>query len=188
MSDRADRLVELLATDELDLLLITALVNVRYMTGYTGTNGLALVGPQTRVFVTDFRYVEQAKAEVAERATSASETSSSCSGRSRARFPARARSGSVSTTPTSPCASTPGCASCCPTACSSSRPAGSSSELRAVKEPDEIERIRARRRAADDGLARGARTGTAGPYRARARGRARAARCATAAPTGPALN
>src|ERR1700729_3338443 len=64
MSDRADRLVGLLTTDDLDLLLITALVNVRYMTGYTGTNGLALVGPQTRVFVTDFRYVEQAKVEV----------------------------------------------------------------------------------------------------------------------------
>ncbi|HXO08680.1 MAG TPA: Xaa-Pro peptidase family protein [Solirubrobacteraceae bacterium] len=64
MSDRADRLVGLLTSDDLDLLLITALVNVRYMTGYTGTNGLALVGPQTRVFVTDFRYVEQAKVEV----------------------------------------------------------------------------------------------------------------------------
>ncbi len=64
MSDRADRLVSLLTTSEIDLLLITGLVNVRYMTGYTGTNGLALVGPHTRVFVTDFRYVEQAKAEV----------------------------------------------------------------------------------------------------------------------------
>ena len=64
MSDRADRLVELLPRVTIDLLLITALVNVRYMTGYTGSNGLALVGPHTRVFVTDFRYVEQAKAEV----------------------------------------------------------------------------------------------------------------------------
>src|ERR1700735_3674070 len=64
MSDRADRLVGLLTTDDLDLLLISALVNVRYMTGYTGSNGLAVVGPQTRVFVTDFRYVEQAEEEV----------------------------------------------------------------------------------------------------------------------------
>ncbi len=64
MSDRADLLVELLPSRDIDLLLITALVNVRYMTGYTGSNGLALVGPQTRVFVTDFRYVEQASAEV----------------------------------------------------------------------------------------------------------------------------
>ena len=64
MSDRADRLAALLPSRQLDLLLITALVNVRYMTGYTGSNGLALIGAQTRVFVTDFRYVEQAKVEV----------------------------------------------------------------------------------------------------------------------------
>lgn len=64
MSDRAERLIELLPDAGVDLLLVTALVNVRYMTGYTGSNGLAIVGPQTRVFVTDFRYVEQAAAEV----------------------------------------------------------------------------------------------------------------------------
>ena len=64
MSDRAERLIELMPAQEVDLLLVTALVNVRYLTGYTGSNGLALVGPQTRVFVTDFRYVEQAATEV----------------------------------------------------------------------------------------------------------------------------
>ena len=55
MSDRAERLLGLLPGAGVDLLLITGLVNVRYMTGYTGSNGLALVGPQTRAFVTDFR-------------------------------------------------------------------------------------------------------------------------------------
>jgi Xaa-Pro aminopeptidase len=64
MSDRAQRLVDLLAGEELDVLLVSSLLNLRYMTGYTGSNGLALVGPQTRVFVTDFRYVEQAEQEV----------------------------------------------------------------------------------------------------------------------------
>ncbi|HEY2006593.1 MAG TPA: Xaa-Pro peptidase family protein [Solirubrobacteraceae bacterium] len=64
MADRAGRLLELLPAAEVDLLLITALVNVRYMTGYTGSNGLAVVGPDTRTFVTDFRYQEQAAAEV----------------------------------------------------------------------------------------------------------------------------
>lgn len=64
MSDRAQRLVDQIAGEDLDLLLVTALVNVRYLTGYTGSNGLAVVGPQTRLFVTDFRYVEQAAAEV----------------------------------------------------------------------------------------------------------------------------
>jgi Xaa-Pro aminopeptidase len=64
MTGRAERLLELLEPEGIDLLLVTALVNVRYMTGYTGSNGLALLGAQTRVFVTDFRYVEQAAAEV----------------------------------------------------------------------------------------------------------------------------
>jgi len=63
-TDRAQRLSDLLPTAGIDALLVSALVNVRYMTGYTGSNGLALVGPQTRVFVTDFRYVEQAEQEV----------------------------------------------------------------------------------------------------------------------------
>jgi Xaa-Pro aminopeptidase len=64
MSDRAQRVADLLPGEDVDLLLITSLLNVRYMTGYTGSNGLALVGPQTRVFVTDFRYVDQAEQEV----------------------------------------------------------------------------------------------------------------------------
>ena len=33
-------------------MLVTNLVNVRYLTGFTGSNGLALIGPNTRVFVT----------------------------------------------------------------------------------------------------------------------------------------
>ena len=48
----------------IDVLLVTDLVNVRYLTGYTGSNGIALIGPNTRTFVTDFRYVEQAAEEV----------------------------------------------------------------------------------------------------------------------------
>jgi Xaa-Pro aminopeptidase len=61
---RADRLVEKLAERELDALLVTNLVNVRYLTGFTGTNGVCVVGPQERAFLTDFRYVERAKIEV----------------------------------------------------------------------------------------------------------------------------
>jgi Xaa-Pro aminopeptidase len=62
--NRADRLAERLPVAGLDAILVTDLTNVRYLTGYTGTNGLAVVGPKTRVFVTDFRYVEQAAEEV----------------------------------------------------------------------------------------------------------------------------
>jgi len=64
MRSRAQRLCDLLPGAGVDVMLVGALPNVRYLTGYTGSNGLALVGPDTRVFVTDFRYVEQAAAEV----------------------------------------------------------------------------------------------------------------------------
>jgi Xaa-Pro aminopeptidase len=59
-TDRADRLAALLAERELDALLVTNLVNVRWLTGFTGSNGLALVGPRDqRLFLTDFRYLTQ---------------------------------------------------------------------------------------------------------------------------------
>jgi Xaa-Pro aminopeptidase len=61
---RAQQLCELLEGREIDLLLVTNLVNVRYLCGFAGTNGLCLVGPERRTFVTDFRYVERAKSEV----------------------------------------------------------------------------------------------------------------------------
>ncbi len=64
MSERASRLAEKLPEIGADLLVVTSLVNVRYLTGFTGSNGMVLVGPDTRAFVTDFRYVEQSAAEV----------------------------------------------------------------------------------------------------------------------------
>jgi Xaa-Pro aminopeptidase len=64
LTARADRLVDLLAERELDCLLVTNLVNVRYLTGFTGSNGACIVSPEERLFVTDFRYVEQAEEQV----------------------------------------------------------------------------------------------------------------------------
>jgi Xaa-Pro aminopeptidase len=61
---RADRVAARLAERELDLLLVTDMVNIRYLTGFSGSNALAVVGPDTRRFLTDFRYVERARAEV----------------------------------------------------------------------------------------------------------------------------
>jgi len=63
-ANRVERLLALLPEAEVDVMLITGLVNVGYLTGYTGTNGIALIGQQARTFVTDFRYVEQAAEEV----------------------------------------------------------------------------------------------------------------------------
>jgi Xaa-Pro aminopeptidase len=63
---RADRVIAHFAEAEIDLLLVAAPVNLRYLTGFTGSNGLAVLGPELRRFVTDFRYVAQAEAEVPE--------------------------------------------------------------------------------------------------------------------------
>jgi Xaa-Pro aminopeptidase len=64
MRVRGDRLTTALPDVGIDILLVTNLANVRYLTGYSGSNGVALVGPDTRTFITDFRYVEQAAEEV----------------------------------------------------------------------------------------------------------------------------
>ena len=61
---RADRLEAAVNDAQLDALLVTNLVNVRYLTGFTGSNGFAVVGPGLRRFVTDFRYVTQAAEQV----------------------------------------------------------------------------------------------------------------------------
>jgi Xaa-Pro aminopeptidase len=61
---RTERLVERLQGRDLDCLLVTDLVNVRYLTGFTGTNAACIVAPDERVFFTDFRYMEQAAEQV----------------------------------------------------------------------------------------------------------------------------
>jgi Xaa-Pro aminopeptidase len=58
---RAERVAGKLAERELDALVVTDLVNVRWLTDFTGTNGAAVVGTDgTRRFITDFRYLAQA--------------------------------------------------------------------------------------------------------------------------------
>ncbi len=64
LAERSQRLAELVAERGHDALLVTDLVNVRYLTGFTGTSGIAVVGPRARIFLTDFRYVERAAEEV----------------------------------------------------------------------------------------------------------------------------
>jgi Xaa-Pro aminopeptidase len=64
VSARLDRVLERLPDAGVDALLVTDLVNVRYLTGYSGTNGLALIAPESPTFLTDFRYLEQAAEEV----------------------------------------------------------------------------------------------------------------------------
>ena len=63
-NDRPARLLDELSEPGADLILVTSVVNVRYLTGFTGSNAAALIGPDTRVFLTDFRYDEQSRDEV----------------------------------------------------------------------------------------------------------------------------
>lgn len=66
---RADRLAAELSDHEVDALLVSSPVNVRYLTGYTGSNGLAVVSAGEggmRRFFTDFRYADQAAEQVPE--------------------------------------------------------------------------------------------------------------------------
>jgi Xaa-Pro aminopeptidase len=65
MTSRTDRLVELMAERELDSLLVTEMLDVRYLTGFTGTHGACVITRDDRVFLTDFRYTEQAGDQVA---------------------------------------------------------------------------------------------------------------------------
>ena len=39
-------------------------VNLRYITGFTGSSGLAVISDDQAVFITDFRYTEQAKDQI----------------------------------------------------------------------------------------------------------------------------
>lgn len=64
MTERADRLSGLVAEAGLDSLLVAELTNLRYVSGFTGTNGACLIGPDIRTFFTDFRYRERAADEV----------------------------------------------------------------------------------------------------------------------------
>ena len=72
---RSDRLAALTAEAELDCLFVgdlvrpgdsgpDAIANVRWLTGFTGTSGFAIVGEGRREFFTDFRYTERARSEV----------------------------------------------------------------------------------------------------------------------------
>jgi hypothetical protein len=53
-----------LAAGSLDALLVTSLPNIRYLTGFTGSNALVIVTRTRKFLLTDSRYTEQAKREV----------------------------------------------------------------------------------------------------------------------------
>jgi Xaa-Pro aminopeptidase len=61
---RRRRLTEGYAELGVDAVLLTRLVNVRYLTGFTGSNGQLLATPDGGVFFTDSRYEQQSRHQV----------------------------------------------------------------------------------------------------------------------------
>ncbi|WP_409369912.1 M24 family metallopeptidase [Lysinibacillus sp. 38-6] len=61
---KLQKLRQTLQEQNIDGILITNDYNRRYMTGFTGTAGVAIVSQQDAVFITDFRYTEQAAAQI----------------------------------------------------------------------------------------------------------------------------
>ncbi len=65
---RVARLASMLAERGVDRLLVSDSVNIRYLTGFTGSSALALIGAgeeRPHLFLTDFRYATQSAAQVA---------------------------------------------------------------------------------------------------------------------------
>ncbi len=52
-----------LVEHQIDGILITSKYNRKYITGFTGSSGVALITKDNAYFITDFRYVEQAEKE-----------------------------------------------------------------------------------------------------------------------------
>jgi Xaa-Pro aminopeptidase len=67
-AERQAGLVRLLGAEQLDALLVTSLANIRYLTGFSGSAALVVAAPVGLLLVTDFRYEEQAQAEVGDAA------------------------------------------------------------------------------------------------------------------------
>jgi Xaa-Pro aminopeptidase len=69
-ADRLARIAAQLRERELEWLLVATPINLRYLTGFTGTHGLALIaagdgaGTGRHRFLTDFRYAEQSAEQV----------------------------------------------------------------------------------------------------------------------------
>ncbi len=63
MSQRLEKLRSALQEQRLDAIIVESSANRRYISGFTGSTGWAIVSLAKAVFVTDFRYVEQAQTQ-----------------------------------------------------------------------------------------------------------------------------
>ncbi|WP_301108261.1 Xaa-Pro peptidase family protein [Sporosarcina sp.] len=61
---KMEKLRQLLEEQQVDALLITSPYNRRYMTNFTGSAGCVIISRNDAVFITDFRYMDQANVQV----------------------------------------------------------------------------------------------------------------------------
>jgi Xaa-Pro aminopeptidase len=59
MKNRKERLLQEMGARGIDAALITSPENRRYFSGFTGTDGMIFIHPETSFLITDFRYIEQ---------------------------------------------------------------------------------------------------------------------------------
>ncbi len=57
---RVSKLQDVLREKQMDAILVTSQYNLRYVSNFTGTTGLAVITQEEAFFVTDFRYTQQA--------------------------------------------------------------------------------------------------------------------------------
>ncbi|GAB4073483.1 Xaa-Pro dipeptidase [Barrientosiimonas marina] len=62
---KLNRLRQKLEENQLDAIVIASPANRRYISGFTGTSGAAVVSQNDARFITDFRYIDQAKEQIA---------------------------------------------------------------------------------------------------------------------------
>ena len=63
---KIERLRDTFSENNLDGILLTNTYNRRYMTNFTGSSGVVLISKEKALFITDFRYIEQATEQAAD--------------------------------------------------------------------------------------------------------------------------
>ena len=95
VAERANRVRERFEAADCDALLVTKLVNIRWLTGFTGSSALLVVLPDRLVFTTDGRYGEQSEHQLAAAGVEAERTVAGGEGQRTAVIRAMALSGRV---------------------------------------------------------------------------------------------
>ena len=63
VNQRVEKLRNWMKEQDLDAFLVTSTYNLRYVSGFIGTTGLAVITLEDAYFVTDFRYTKQASTQ-----------------------------------------------------------------------------------------------------------------------------